>query len=54
VIGSTESRWAYWWARDIGDRKIMRDKVVDKEYIKLWLKNIPSYHGIMRKKLRGK
>ncbi|MGD9161707.1 MAG: hypothetical protein PVG39_25070 [Desulfobacteraceae bacterium] len=47
------SEWAYCWARDIGNRKIMCNRVVDKEYIELWLENIPSYHGIMRRRLRA-
>jgi hypothetical protein len=50
----TEPEWAYEWAGWIGDRKIMRDRVVDKKYIELWLRNIPSYHGIMRKRLHDK
>ena len=26
------SKWAYWWARDIGDREIMQDRVTESEW----------------------
>jgi len=32
----TDSKWAYYWARDIGDREIMRDRVTDSQVAYYW------------------
>ena len=36
----TESKYAYWWARDIGNRDIMIDRITESEYAYLWARFI--------------
>jgi len=36
----TESIWAYWWAKDIGNQEVMIDRVTDSYSAYLWALNI--------------
>ncbi len=36
----TDSGYAYYWARDIGNRDIMIDRITDSKYAYLWASNI--------------
>jgi hypothetical protein len=47
---ATDSRSAYFWAREIGDRKIMRDRVTESQWAYWYAKNIGD-HEIMRDRI---
>ena len=32
----TDSEWAYWWARDIGDIELMRSIVTEPKWLHWW------------------
>lgn len=38
-----DSETAYCWARNIGDREIMRDRVIEPQWIELWNEEMPDY-----------
>jgi len=45
-----DSEWAYNWARNIGDRKIMRDKITESELAYYWARDIGD-RDIMRERI---
>jgi hypothetical protein len=36
----TDSKWAYFWARNIGDREVMIDRITNSEDAYYWARNI--------------
>lgn len=36
TVDQWPSSWAYWWALEIGDKEIMRDRVIESQWAYYW------------------
>ena len=50
IASYAPERWAYYWARDIGDREIMRDRITESRWAYYWALNIGD-RDIMRDRI---